>query len=69
MSEAVWLTINEVAERLRYSPRTIQRYVKKGLFGPVLRGSSHSVRISVEAVERFEHDYSINQHQPRDRGE
>lgn len=52
-----WLTIPEVAERLRYSTRTIQRYVNAGHFGPVLRGSSHSLRISVEAVERFERDH------------
>lgn len=48
-----WLTIPEVAERLRYSTRTIQRYVNQGDFGPVLR-NGHSVRIALEAVETFE---------------
>jgi len=48
-----WLTIPEVAERLRYSTRTIQRKVKAGAFGPVLR-DSNSVRIALEAVETFE---------------
>jgi hypothetical protein len=52
-----WLTLEEVAERLRYSTRTIQRYINQGLFGPVLRSSTHSVRISLEAVENFEHDH------------
>jgi len=55
-----WLTITEVAERLRFSERTILRYVHQGHFGPVLR-SSHSVRISIEAVERFEADHMRQQ--------
>jgi hypothetical protein len=51
-----WLTIQEVAERLRYSPRTIQRYIARGFFDPVLR-TDHSVRISQESVARFERNH------------
>jgi DNA-binding transcriptional MerR regulator len=53
-----WLTIPEVAERLRYSTRTIKRYVSQGLFDPVLRAGPHSLRISVESVERFEREHT-----------
>jgi hypothetical protein len=52
-----WLTLLEVAERLRYSPRTIQRYVNQGLFDPVLRSTRRSLRISRASVERFEREH------------
>jgi hypothetical protein len=53
----VWLTISEVAARLRFHPRTIQRYVNQGLFDPVLRSSEHSVRISLASVQAYEHNH------------
>ena len=67
-----WLTLGEVAERLRYSPRTIQRYVNQGLFDPVLRSTKRSLRISRASVERFEREHSsqdgINNH-PQSQGD
>jgi predicted site-specific integrase-resolvase len=55
MPGETWLTVNEVAERLSYSAKTVRRYEAQGLFGPTLRTpSGRSLRISLEGVEAYE---------------
>lgn len=56
--EQRWLTIDEVADRLRCSPRTVQRLIARGAFDPVMRPSKHSVRIAVLRLEDFEREHT-----------
>jgi excisionase family DNA binding protein len=53
-----WLTIPEVALRLRFSERTIQRYIRQGLFDPVLR-TGRSVRIALARVQEYERAHLV----------
>ncbi len=45
------LTLDEVAERLTISRRTVERYIKKGWFTAVKY--ERAIRIRVSEVERF----------------
>lgn len=40
-----FLTLEEVAERLKFSPRTMRRRIKAGLIRPTLEGGRHLIAV------------------------
>ena len=50
-----WLTVGEVAERFMVTERTVQLWIKQGLFPGTLQATQRGhYRIPLSAVEHFE---------------
>jgi predicted site-specific integrase-resolvase len=52
-SQDRWVTTREVADRLSIHLNTVARYIKSGVFGPVLILSTKDKRVKESAIEEF----------------
>lgn len=56
-----WLTVGEVAERFMVTERTVQLWIKQGLFPGTLQATQRGhYRIPSSAVEHFEKSRRVN---------
>jgi excisionase family DNA binding protein len=53
MADEEWLTVNEVANRLRVTAQTVQRWLRSGELAGLNLGGKAGYRIRADDLERF----------------